>query len=132
MLLDEIKSFHFVGVGGAGMSAIAYILLKKGYRISGSDLHASEATARLSNIGATIFMGHAAANLGEVGAIVLSSAIRSDNPELVELFVKMAGKRFNTDRFKIVPLGSTVLTHSGPGTLAVFFFDEWQEAYRFE
>ncbi len=56
----------------------------------------------------------------------------ADNPELVDLFVKMAGKRFNTDRFKIVPLGSTVLTHSGPGTLAVFFFDEWQEAYRFE
>lgn len=84
MLLDEIQSFHFVGVGGAGMSAIAYILLKKGYRISGSDLHASEATARLSNIGAIIFMGHAAANLGDVGAVVLSSAIRPDNPELVE------------------------------------------------
>ncbi|WP_373481581.1 DegV family protein [Acetobacterium sp.] len=56
----------------------------------------------------------------------------ADNPELVELFVKMAGKRFNTDRFKIVPLGSTVLTHSGPGTLAVFFFDEWKEAFQFE
>lgn len=56
----------------------------------------------------------------------------ADNPELVELFVKMAGKRFDTDRFKIVPLGSTVLTHSGPGTLAVFFFDEWKEAFQFE
>ncbi|KAF5080049.1 DegV domain-containing protein [anaerobic digester metagenome] len=56
----------------------------------------------------------------------------ADNPELVDLFVKMAGKRFNTERFKIVPLGSTVLTHSGPGTLAVFFFDEWKEAFQFE
>lgn len=56
----------------------------------------------------------------------------ADSPELVELFVKMAGKRFDTDRFKIVPLGSTVLTHSGPGTLAVFFFDEWKEAFQFE
>jgi DegV family protein with EDD domain len=56
----------------------------------------------------------------------------ADNLELVELFVKMAGKRFDTDRFKIVPLGSTVLTHSGPGTLAVFFFDEWKEAFQFE
>ncbi|MEO1814780.1 MAG: DegV family protein [Acetobacterium sp.] len=56
----------------------------------------------------------------------------ADNMELVELFVKMAGKRFDTDRFKIVPLGSTVLTHSGPGTLAVFFFDEWKEAFQFE
>jgi len=56
----------------------------------------------------------------------------ADNPELVELLVKMATRRFNTDRFKIVALGSTVLTHSGPGTVAVFFFDEWKEAYRFE
>lgn len=56
----------------------------------------------------------------------------ADNPELVELFVKMASRRFNTDRFKIVSLGPTVLTHSGPGTVAVFFFDEWKEAYRFE
>ena len=56
----------------------------------------------------------------------------ADNPELVELFVKIAGKRFNTDRFKIVPLGPTVLTHSGPGTLAVFFFDELKDIYSFE
>ncbi|MBP2665201.1 MAG: murC, partial [Firmicutes bacterium] len=85
MLLDEFQSFHFIGVGGAGMSAIAYMLLKKGYLVSGSDLHASEATARLSNNGAVIYMGHAAANLTEaVGAVVLSSAIRPDNPELVE------------------------------------------------
>ena len=84
LLLDETQSFHFIGVGGAGMSAIAYMLLKRGYRISGSDLNASEATVRLSNIGATIYMGHAAANLCDVEAIVLSSAIRPDNPELVE------------------------------------------------
>ena len=84
LLLDETQSFHFVGVGGAGMSAIAYMLLKKGYKVSGSDLHASEVTARLSNSGATIFLGHAAANLYDVGAIVLSSAIRPDNPELIE------------------------------------------------
>ena len=84
MLLDENQSFHFVGVGGAGMSAIAYVLLKKGFRVSGSDLNASEATARLSNCGATIYLGHAAANLGDTGAIVVSSAIRQDNPELAE------------------------------------------------
>lgn len=84
MLLEETQSYHFIGVGGAGMSAIAYVLLKKGYRVSGSDLHASEATARLSSCGAAIFMGHAAANLYDVGAVVLSSAIRPDNPELIE------------------------------------------------
>ncbi|HWR31578.1 MAG TPA: UDP-N-acetylmuramate--L-alanine ligase [Negativicutes bacterium] len=84
LLLEETQSYHFIGVGGAGMSAIAYVLLKKGYRVSGSDLHASEATARLSSCGAAIFMGHAAANLYDVGAVVLSSAIRPDNPELIE------------------------------------------------
>ncbi len=51
----------------------------------------------------------------------------ADNPELVAGFVKMAKKRFNTDDFKIVSLGATIGTHSGPGTLAVFFFDEWKE-----
>ena len=84
MLFDEIDSFHFVGVGGVGMSAIAYILLKKGCRVSGSDLHASEVTARLANSGATIFLGHAAANLTDVKAIVVSSAIRTENPEVLE------------------------------------------------
>lgn len=53
----------------------------------------------------------------------------ADNPDLVAMFVKIASKRFNTERFKIVPLGPTVLTHSGPGTLAVFFFDELKDAY---
>ncbi|AFA49282.1 DegV family protein [Acetobacterium woodii] len=51
----------------------------------------------------------------------------ADNPELVEMFVKLAGKRFNTNHFKIVALGPTVLTHSGPGTMAVFFFDKWSD-----
>jgi len=51
----------------------------------------------------------------------------ADNPDLAAGFVKIAGKRFNTDKFKIVTLGATIGTHSGPGTLAVFFFDEWKE-----
>ncbi|KNZ42911.1 DegV family protein [Acetobacterium bakii] len=51
----------------------------------------------------------------------------ADNPDLAASFVKLAGKRFNTDNFKIVQLGATVGTHTGPGTLAVFFFDEWKE-----
>lgn len=56
----------------------------------------------------------------------------ADNPELMEAFVKMAGKRLKTDKFKIVTLGATVGTHSGPGTLAVFFFDEWAQWARVE
>ncbi|WKY48520.1 DegV family protein [Eubacteriaceae bacterium ES3] len=56
----------------------------------------------------------------------------ADNPKLLEGFVKMAGKRLNTDKFKIVTLGATVGTHSGPGTLAVFFFDEYADWARVE
>ncbi|HEY5557634.1 DegV family protein [Acetobacterium sp.] len=55
----------------------------------------------------------------------------ADNPELAAGFVKIASKRFNTDNFKIVTMGATIGTHSGPGTLAVFFFDEWKEWARF-
>lgn len=85
MLFDEIDSFHFVGIGGVGMSAIAYILLKKGCQVSGSDLQASEVTARLANGGAKIFLGHAAANLTDVKALVVSSAIhQTENPEVLE------------------------------------------------
>lgn len=56
----------------------------------------------------------------------------ADNPDLVAAFVKIASKRFKTDRFKIAQLGATIGTHSGPGTLAVFFFNEWKEAFRVE
>lgn len=84
MLFEEVNSFHFVGVGGAGMSAIAYILLKKGCHVSGSDLNESIVTARLANSGAVIFLGHAAANLLETEAVVLSSAIGPENPEVLE------------------------------------------------
>jgi len=55
----------------------------------------------------------------------------ADNQELAAGFVKIASKRFNTDNFKIVTMGATIGTHSGPGTLAVFFFDEWKEWARF-
>jgi fatty acid-binding protein DegV len=63
-------------------------------------------------------------NQMDVQTIGISHA---DNPDLAAGFVKLASKRFNTDNFKIVPLGATVGTHTGPGTLAVFFFDEWKE-----
>lgn len=82
-MLDENKSFYFIGAGGAGMSAIAYMLLKKGYSVSGADLCASETTDRLVEIGARIYRGHSAENLRNEDAVVVSSAIRPDNPELV-------------------------------------------------
>ena len=75
---------HFVGIGGIGMSGLAEILLGMGYRVSGSDLRASSVTAGLTERGATVHLGHQAANLGEARAIVVSSAVPSANPEIVE------------------------------------------------
>lgn len=90
-MFDENKSFYFIGAGGAGMSAIAYVLLKQGYRVSGADLCASETTQRLIKNGATIFQGHSEGNLGDEDAVVVSSAIREDNPELMA--ARASGKR---------------------------------------
>ena len=66
------------------MSGLAEVLLELGYRVSGSDLKSSPATDRLAARGATIFEGHAAANLSGAKAVVVSSAVRADNPEVVE------------------------------------------------
>lgn len=81
-LLNTIKKFHFVGIGGAGMSAIAKVLLEKGYCVTGSDVAKSEVTKRLEIHGATIFQGHDAANVRDAEALVVSTAIAADNPEL--------------------------------------------------
>jgi UDP-N-acetylmuramate--alanine ligase len=75
-------AIHFVGVGGIGMSGIAEVLLDLGYRVSGSDLRESEVTRRLQTLGGRIAVGHAEANLGEADVVVVSSAVRPDNPEL--------------------------------------------------
>jgi UDP-N-acetylmuramate--alanine ligase len=77
------KRVHFVGIGGAGMSAIAWVLLKKGIPVSGSDLHANYRTTRLEQNGAQIFYRHDPDNLKDVGLVVFSSAITKDNPEIV-------------------------------------------------
>ncbi|HEX8538355.1 MAG TPA: UDP-N-acetylmuramate--L-alanine ligase [Cystobacter sp.] len=74
---------HFVGIGGIGMSGIAEVLLNQGYRVSGSDLKASDLTRRLERLGATIFEGHRAENLVHADVVVISSAVRKDNPEVV-------------------------------------------------
>lgn len=78
------QHLHFVGIAGIGMSGIAEVLLNLGYRISGSDLKLSPLTERLSSLGARITAGHAAANVGEAQAVVVSSAVAPDNPEVLE------------------------------------------------
>src|SRR5689334_16794956 len=73
---------HLIGIGGAGMSGIAEVLLNLGYQVSGSDLKLSEATERLVGIGGRVFHGHAAANIEGAQVVVYSSAVRPENPEL--------------------------------------------------
>ena len=75
---------HFIGIGGIGMSGIAEILLNLGYAVSGSDLKPSATTDRLCGLGATVFEGHAAANVVGSGVVVASSAVNERNPEIVE------------------------------------------------
>ena len=78
------QHLHFAGIGGIGMSGIAEVMLNLGYAVSGSDLKKSPITDRLESLGAVIFEGHAAANLGGAKALVVSSAVKPDNPEVVE------------------------------------------------
>ena len=75
---------HFVGIGGIGMSGIAEVLLNLGYAVSGSDLKASDTTRRLQGLGGRIEVGHAAAHVRDADVVVTSSAVRRDNPEVVE------------------------------------------------
>jgi len=79
----KVKTIHFVGIGGAGMSGIAEVLLTLGYRISGSDLADSAVTRRLGSLGAQVITGHQAANVKGVDCVVVSSAVRPDNPEVI-------------------------------------------------
>ena len=81
----ELGSVHFVGIGGAGMSGIARILLARGVPVSGSDARGSATAEALRTLGATVHTGHDAANLGsDVDTVVVSTAIRDANPEVVE------------------------------------------------
>ncbi|MES2742806.1 MAG: UDP-N-acetylmuramate--L-alanine ligase [Pseudomonadota bacterium] len=79
----KVKNIHFVGIGGSGMSGIAEVLLTLGYHVSGSDLGSNAATQRLQSLGATVSRGHAAEHIRHADAVVTSSAVQHDNPELV-------------------------------------------------
>ena len=79
----RISRVHFVGIGGIGMSGIAEVLLNLGYRVSGSDLVESETTLRLKRLGAKVSIGHRAENLKDADVVVTSSAVRTENPEVI-------------------------------------------------
>jgi len=80
----KVKRIHFVGIGGIGMSGIAEVLLNLGYGISGSDVQSSDTTKRLQQLGAEVAVGHAAENTGNADVVVTSTAVRADNPEVIE------------------------------------------------
>ena len=85
MKLAELaeKRIHFIGLGGAGMSGIARIMLAKGINISGSDAKDSSVLSGLKTVGAQVFIGHAASNIGDADILVVSSAIDQSNPEII-------------------------------------------------
>ncbi|MCY0901804.1 MAG: UDP-N-acetylmuramate--L-alanine ligase [Firmicutes bacterium] len=80
--LDNHSTIHFIGIGGAGMSAIAHILLDRGYQVSGSDVVEQEYTRKLQRHGATVWIGHQAKNVAAADLVVYSTAVNGDNPEL--------------------------------------------------
>ncbi len=83
MMRNNVTKIHMIGIGGAGMSGIAEVLLNLGYAVSGSDVADGIVVRRLRGLGAEIHIGHAAENVGAVNVVVKSSAVRDDNPEIV-------------------------------------------------
>ncbi|MGZ8316879.1 MAG: UDP-N-acetylmuramate--L-alanine ligase [Telluria sp.] len=79
----KIKNIHFIGIGGSGMSGIAEVLLNLGYNVSGSDLGSNAASQRLAELGANVMLGHSADNVAGADAVVTSTAVKDDNPEVV-------------------------------------------------
>ena len=87
-MFERFRVIHFVGIGGIGMSGIAEVLHNLGYEVTGSDLRESETTKKLRDLGIKVYIGHKAENVDDAHVLVISSAVSTDNPEVVE-----AGKR---------------------------------------
>ena len=83
-MFRNVKNIHFIGIGGIGMSGIAEVLCNLEFKVSGSDLKKSANTERVEKVGAKIYEGHHAENVGDAQVVVYSSAVREDNPEIVE------------------------------------------------
>src|SRR5437660_10785433 len=83
-MFRPFQHIHFVGIGGIGMSGIAEVLANVGCEVSGSDQKKSEVTAHLEELGAEVAEGHAAENVGDAHVVVRSTAVRDDNPEIIE------------------------------------------------
>jgi UDP-N-acetylmuramate--alanine ligase len=82
--MRRVRKIHLIGIGGVGMAGIAEVLLNLGYEVTGSDLKANAATKHLAKLGAHIFSNHAGGNVDSANVVVISSAVKSDNPEVLE------------------------------------------------
>ena len=83
-MAEPTRHVHFVGIGGIGMSGIAELLVNLGYQVSGSDARTTDITRRLAGMGVRVHEGHAGDNIGDADVVVVTSAARQDNPEIVE------------------------------------------------
>lgn len=83
-LMRRVRRVHLIGIGGVGMAGIAEVLLNLGYEVSGSDMKAGASTKHLQQLGARIAIGHARGQIKDAGVVVVSTAVREDNPELIE------------------------------------------------
>ncbi|HHQ4553336.1 TPA: Mur ligase domain-containing protein, partial [Aeromonas veronii] len=81
--MRRVRRIHFIGIGGAGMGGIAEVLANEGYQVTGSDLARNAVTERLAGLGAHIFVGHSAEHVEGASVVVVSTAIKQDNPELL-------------------------------------------------
>ena len=82
--LKKYRQFHFIGIGGIGMSALAEILLSRGFRVTGSDMNPSAIIAHLESLGAKFFQGHNAQNIEGADAVIYTAAISPENPEFTK------------------------------------------------
>ena len=110
---EDLGAVHFIGIGGSGMSGIARVLAERGVVVSGSDRAASEVTDSLEKAGIAVFLGHDAGNLGSSTTVVVSSAVREGNPELVEAHARGLQVLHRSEALRWIIRDKTVLAVAG-------------------
>ena len=110
---EDLGVVHFIGVGGSGMSGIARVLHERGLRVTGSDRSASEVTDALEASGISVAIGHDASHLGDAATVVVSSAVREENPELVEAHARGLQVLHRSEALRWIIRGKRVLAVAG-------------------
>lgn len=110
---DDLGAVHFIGIGGSGMSGIARVLAERGLSVSGSDRAASEVTESLQASGITVWIGHDASHVGQANTVVISSAVREENPELQEARARGLQILHRSEALRWIIRGKRVLAVAG-------------------